>query len=142
MRSYILLTIIISMLLLIGCSLQSKDSGIGGEEKDSDSTVSQDGTETSGDAQGAQRNEGFVLKAIVKSTSDPNRIEAEVIESDYAFGIYWVLTSGDTVFYSADGVAVSRDAIKVGDTVEITYGGQVMMSYPPQIVASKISVVK
>jgi hypothetical protein len=28
----------------------------------------------------------------------------------------------------------------VGDTVEITYGGQMMMSYPPQIVATAISL--
>ena len=32
--------------------------------------------------------------------------------------------------------------INVGDKVEITYGGQVMMSYPPQIVAKKIIVLK
>ena len=139
MKSYIIsIIILLTILLLVGCSGQ--DGGVGDEAKNTDSTVTEENGNGSTDGQGSQRNEGFVLKAIVKSTSDPNRIEAEVIESDYAFGIYWVLTSGDTVFYSADGVAVSRDAIKVGDTVEITYGGQVMMSYPPQIVASKIQI--
>ena len=101
--------------MLVGCSGQ--DGGVGGtggvggvgdEAKNTDSTVTEENGNGSTDGQGSQRNEGFVLKAIVKSTSDPNRIEAEVIESDYAFGIYWVLTSGDTVFYSADGVGNGR----------------------------------
>lgn len=109
------LTIILALLLTVGCG--SGASSGGGDDA---------------------KNDGFVLKAVVKSTSETDRLEVEVIESDYAFGIYWVLTNSDTAYCSADGKTVSRDKIKVGDTVEITYGGQVMMSYPPQIVASKI----
>lgn len=82
--------------------------------------------------------EQFVLKATVKSVSDPHHIEVEVIESDYAFGVYWVLTGADTVYLDASGNSITKSDIKVGDTVKITYGGQVMMSYPPQIVAYKI----
>ena len=82
--------------------------------------------------------EQFVLKATVKSVSDPHHIEVEVIESDYAFGVYWVLTGADTVYIDASGNSIAKSDIKVGDTVKITYGGQVMMSYPPQIVAYKI----
>ena len=79
----------------------------------------------------------FNLKAIVKNTDDSKRIEVEVIESDYAYGIYIVHTE-NAAFIDADGNAIKRSDIKVGDTVEINYGGQVMMSYPPQIVALKI----
>ena len=81
--------------------------------------------------------ENFHLKAIVKSNDGGDRLEVEVIESDYAFGIYIVHTS-NAAFINAEGEAISPSDIQVGDTVEITYSGQVMMSYPPQIVALKI----
>lgn len=82
----------------------------------------------------------FVLKAKVISVNDRN-IEVEVIESDYAFGVYWVLTNESTVYFDKDGSSINRVDIKPDSTVEITYGGQVMMSYPPQIVAHIIKTV-
>ena len=87
---------------------------------------------------GANPIEGqFNLKATVKNTDTPDRLEVEVIESDYAFGIYIVHTD-TAAFIDAEGKAIEASDIKVGDTIEINYGGQVMMSYPPQIVAYKI----
>ena len=83
----------------------------------------------------------FTLKSTVKSLDDPSRIEVEITESDYAFGIYWVLINDNTKIYDAEGNEISIDDIKVGDNLQITYGGQVMMSYPPQIVAKKIKKI-
>lgn len=83
--------------------------------------------------------EKFVLKGIVKSVSD-NQLEVDVIESDYAFGIYWVHVS-DAKFVDSEGNTIAKTDVKAGDTVNITYGGQVMMSYPPQIVAYKIQKI-
>lgn len=80
--------------------------------------------------------DGFFLKGKVLAIDE--HIEVEVIESDYAYGVYWVLVSDATVYEDASGESVSKDAITVGDTVEIAYGGQVMMSYPPKIVAARI----
>ena len=51
-----------------------------------------------------------------------------------------VITGEQTDFYGRDGEHISRGALRVGDTVEIVYSGQVMMSYPPQIVARKITL--
>ena len=109
MKKYIALAVAILTLLLAGCQ--------GG-----------DATPITGD---------FNLKAIVKNTDDSKRIEVEVIESDYAYGIYIVHTE-NAALIDAEGNAIKLSDIKVGDTVEINYGGQVMMSYPPQIVALKI----
>ena len=81
--------------------------------------------------------EKFLLKAVVKSTDTKGQLEVEVIESDYAYGIYWVHTSS-AKFVDAEGRSIAESEVKVGDTIQITYGGQVMMSYPPQIVAYKI----
>jgi hypothetical protein len=83
--------------------------------------------------------EKYLLKAILKSVND-NQLEVEVIESDYAFGIYWVHVS-DAKYVDADGNSITKSDLKVGDTIKITYGGQVMMSSPPQIVASQIQKI-
>ena len=107
------------------------------------------GANDSGGAAGANDSGGadtgidtsiFVLKAKVTAQASDGRIEVEVIDSDYAFGIYWVLINNETRFLDQGGGSISAEDIKVGDTVEISYGGQVMMSYPPQIVAKKIKL--
>ena len=81
-----------------------------------------------------------VVKMTARVTAIGDKIEVEVIESEYTSGPYHVITSDDTVFQK-NGIKINRDGIKVGDTVEIYYSGQVMLSYPPQIVAHKIIVV-
>ena len=83
--------------------------------------------------------ESYVLKANVISVSD--RLEVEVIESDYAFGVYWVLINENTKFEGVGGNTASLSDVQPGDTIEITYGGQVMMSYPPQIVAWRVTLL-
>ncbi len=82
---------------------------------------------------------GFTLKGQVTAVGE--KIEVEVYDSDYAFGPYWVLTPAATAYENADGTAATRAAIRVGDRVEIEYGGQVMQSYPPQIVAKRIKIL-
>ena len=82
--------------------------------------------------------EGVQMTAEIKGIGE--KIEVEVIESPYADGIYLVLTGEQTVYADSEGNALSRTDLSVGDTVLITYSGQVMMSIPPQIVALKITV--
>ena len=82
----------------------------------------------------------FKLLAIVKSVGE--HLEVEVIESDYAFGVYWVITPADIKYTLENGDEICRTDLKAGDKIEIVYGGQVMMSYPPQIVAKAVKVVK
>ena len=81
-----------------------------------------------------------ITEACVQLGLTSTSIEVEVIESDYAFGEYWVITPDDIPYTDKDGVAVSRADLKPGDKIEITYSGQVMMSYPPQIVAKAIKL--
>ena len=113
------------------------------KEKDA-MMVAKDGNEELNNDSEENKNQGsseFVLKAIVKKVEN-DRIEAEVIESDYAFGIYWILTPNTTVYYNDNGSIITRQNIKVGDTVEISYSGQTMLSYPPQVVAYSIKLAK
>ena len=83
--------------------------------------------------------EAFVLKAVVNAVTD--RLEVEVIESDYAFGVYWVLINENTKFGNKDSKTISLSDVKPGNTIEITYNGQTMLSYPPQIVAWKVTLL-
>ena len=73
-------------------------------------------------------------------TSLGERLEVEVIESEYTFGTHLVITDTARVF-NKNGDAISVSDIKVGDSVKIEYSGQVMLSYPPQIVAKRITVL-
>jgi GNAT superfamily N-acetyltransferase len=80
----------------------------------------------------------FILTGIVKANGE--HLEIEVINSDYAFGIYWVLTFDETEFLNKSGEKITKNDISIGDMVEITYGGQTMLSYPPQIVAQRVKI--
>ncbi len=85
--------------------------------------------------------DGFQMTAVIRHVGD--RIEVEVLESEVdASGPYWVLTPEETAYLDEDGNAIDRAALKADDKVEIFYSGQVMMSYPPQIVAARIRLVK
>ncbi len=90
-----------------------------------------DGTETGAAPE-------FTMTA--KITAIGERIEVTVIEAPHGnTGPFWVITGEATAYRGKNGEAIAREALSVGDTVEITYGGQVMMSYPPQIVALLIT---
>lgn len=68
------------------------------------------------------------------------KIEVTVVESAIADGPYLVITGKDTAYKNAKGKSITRGDLAVGDTILITYTGQVMMSYPPQIIAISIEI--
>ncbi len=82
----------------------------------------------------------FEMKAEVAGLSE--KLEVNVTEAEYAEGIYWIIISEETEILNSDGKKISRDEIAMGDKVIITYNGQVMMSYPPQVAAIKIEITK
>ena len=82
--------------------------------------------------------DSFIMKCRVIEVGEV--IEAEVIEAEYASGIYWIIFSEETEVRGALGERLSVSDIKAGDNVTVSYGGQVMMSYPPRISAIKIDI--
>lgn len=85
--------------------------------------------------------EGVKMTAIIKNLD--GKIEVEVVDGEYgASGIYWLNVSSDTVIADENDNSILKSNLKVGDVVEITYDGKVMLSYPPQIVALKIQKIK
>lgn len=84
---------------------------------------------------------GVKMTAIIKNLN--GKIEVEVIEDEYnGSGLYWLNVSNETVFADENNETIRRSELKVGDVVEITYDGKVMLSYPPQIIVLKIQRIK
>ena len=81
-------------------------------------------------------NDQFVMSATVTELGD--KILVEVTESEYATGAYLVILSDTVSITDEKGRELERTDIAVGDTIKITYTGQVTMSIPPQIIALKI----
>lgn len=125
-KRFFALALALLMLFLVGC----QPSGDGGN------------SEMNGTENGGQQNRGdeFVLKATVNAVYD-DYIEVEIVDSDYAFGVYWVRTGVQTVYLNNNGGIVSRSDVKAGQTLNIVYSGQTMMSLPPQIVAWSITIL-
>lgn len=82
--------------------------------------------------------EQFTLTGRVISVTD--RLEIEVTDSEYASGVYWVLISDETEIVDKDGNQIFLSDIRPEDTVDVVYGGQVMMSCPPQIAARRVTL--
>lgn len=93
-------------------------------------------TSSNNDTKKEEKMDSFVLKGIVKCFN--THLEIEVIESDYAFGTYWVIVPNNTPILDKNGNNIELSSLGEDDIVNITYNGQTMMSYPPQIVALKI----
>ena len=88
---------------------------------------------------GGDMDNEFKMLATINQIND--KIEVTVIESEYSSGLFWVITSEETNFFNKAGEKILLSNLKNGDLIEIAYSGQVMMSYPPQIVASEIIVI-
>ena len=124
----ILLTILLLALTFSLCSCSMIDKVLGKDVENDNGDDNGDGSKPSGD-----------VRMVAKITEMGEKIAVDVIESEYTTGIHWVITASGTEFFDKSGNAIERSDLKVGDTVEILYSGQVMMSYPPQIVAARIS---
>lgn len=79
------------------------------------------------------------MSACIQEIGD--KIEVEVISGEYAYGVYLIITGDSTRYYDTNKSSINREDLKVGDKIKIVYGGQVMMSYPPQIVALDIYLI-
>lgn len=144
-RKIFAIVILVMMLFIMGCEPNDSDNGGSADNGSTEGGNTDNGNADSvNDSDGnngvEEKNENgeFFFKAKVTSVSDKSHIEVEIIDSEVAFGTYWVLVGDQTEYVGADSVPIRREDIKVGDTIEIIFGGQVMQSYPPRIAATKI----
>ena len=81
----------------------------------------------------------YSMTATVTELGDS--LLVEVLESPTNMvGPYVINTDKNTAYRDKDGNTIDLDDIKVGDTVVIYFSGQVMLSYPAQVYASRIAV--
>ena len=83
-------------------------------------------------------NESESFKMIAKINENASEFFVTIIESEYSSGDFCIIVSENTEYLTADGKKIQKEDLKVGDTVEIIYNGQIMLSYPPKVVALKI----
>ena len=69
-------------------------------------------------------------------------ILVDVKKSEYAFGPYVIILHENITYLSSNGSKISKSRLKVGDLIKINYSGQVMLSYPPQVVAYTITLIE
>lgn len=93
-----------------------------------------------GEGDSIESKSDFSMKATVTNVGE--RIEVDVFEAEYAEGIYWLVIDNNTKTVDESGESISLSELKVGDKIEIEYNGQVMMSYPPQVYAIRITRLK
>ena len=125
-----ILALALAMLLLFVTGCQPSDNNGNKNDNDSNDNVEE-----------KNENGEFFFKGVVTSTDSKYYIAMEIIDSEVAFGIYHVNIGDQTVFVDKDGNQISRATIKVGDTIKVVFSGQVMLSYPPQISAQKITLL-
>ena len=82
-------------------------------------------------------NTDYSMTATVSELGDQLLVDVSESASNM-IGPYLINTDKGTVYRDAEGNAIARDDIKVGDTIVIYFSGQVMMSYPAQVYAAKI----
>ena len=124
------------MSLLGSCSLKDSVSSLISSGNDGENTPKTDTPSPKDDSAPEAR-----VKMVAEIVNLGTKIEVAVLQSEYTFGNHLVITSDATDFIGRNGEKITKSDLKVGDKVEILYGGQVMMSLPPQIVASKITVI-
>ncbi len=82
--------------------------------------------------------EEYVLTGRILAIGD--KIEIDITSGEYAYGIYHIIYTSAEIS-DRDGNHISISSLKTGDEIRVIYGGQVMMSYPPQVAAIRISLI-
>ena len=82
----------------------------------------------------------YTLRGVVTEIAD-SHIDILITDTPDAAGTYRVLVSNSTAIYGKGGASIKISDIRTDDKLEITYNGQVMRSLPPQVVATKITVI-
>ena len=83
----------------------------------------------------------YKFRAVVNEIGEGELLVTVSDEDGLHFGEYRVLVSTRTVYYLSDGVKGNIGSVEHGDVIEVTYNGQVMRSFPPQVAALKIAIL-
>ncbi len=131
------LSIIMMMLLFI-----LTVTGCGTVDKTGDTNPSQNGTKGNNINTGSDSKvKAVTFKAEVIENKETLLIAPDKDSNEYKSSDKMTVNLTDTVITDKDGKKITKEEIKQGDRVEITYNGLVLESYPAQIGAATIKVL-
>ncbi len=78
----------------------------------------------------------FEMEATVCELGE--KLTVEVTKSEYTSGVHLIIPDKNVRVTDEEDNTLSLSDIRVHDKVRIIYNGQVMLSYPPQVVATAI----
>ena len=136
-KRFLALAVLFMMLFTVGCNGGNNNANDGNSDENNGANT-ENGSDTGNGVEERNADGEFFYRGIVTAVDNKYYIAMEIVDSNVAFGVYHVLVGDQTVFINSDGATISRDQIKVGDTIEVVFSGQVMLSMPPQIAAQKI----
>ena len=89
----------------------------------------------------AEKDEGNNFKMTATISELGEQLLVNVTEGEYSDGPFFIVYNEKTEIISADGRVLAVSELSVRDEVYIYYNGQVMLSYPPKVAATKIVVL-
>jgi hypothetical protein len=118
--------------LFVGCSIKNDTIDNGNTTKNSDATNNENASE--GDS-------NTIFKAEVIETGNSLLIAPDQESNEYKSSDKISVSLNDAKFMNQDGEEITKEDLKVGDIIEVTYNGVILESYPAQITAANIKVV-
>lgn len=76
---------------------------------------------------------------IAEIVSLEEKFLVSVLESEYTSGEHILITNEKTQYLDSNGNKIEKNSLNKGDKIKVNYSGQVMLSYPPQVVAYVIT---
>lgn len=129
-----LLSIFIITILVTGCGTID-NSGNNGNPGDGDVATKVKPTDINTQTEGVQ------FKAEIIQTKDGLLVAPDKTSNEYKSSDKMSVNLTNTEITNQKGETISKDDLKAGDRITITYNGMIEESYPAQIGASKLEVI-
>lgn len=124
--------------LFIGCGIKNDTTDNGNKANNGNVTDDAD-TPNNGDT--SEDDSNIIFKAEVIETGNSLLITPDQESNEYKSSDKISVSLNDAKLMNQEDKEISKEDIKVGDIIEVTYNGVIMESYPAQITASSIKVV-
>jgi hypothetical protein len=124
--------------LFVGCGIKNDTTDNGNEPNNGNVT---DNADTSNNGDTSEDESNIVFKAEVIEIGNSLLIAPDQESNEYKSSDKISVSLNDTKLLNSEDKEITKEEIKVGDIIEVTYNGVIMESYPAQINASSIKVV-
>ncbi len=99
-----------------------------------------DNTAKNGDTDINYNTDTYVFKAEVMEAGDTLLVAPDPDSQEYKSSDRIAVNLLDCIIKDAEGKEITEEELRVGDIIEITYGGMIAESYPAQLTATAVQV--